>query len=333
MQPAFQSALPERELAVVSCFFNPAGSRKRVANFQAYLAAMRGSGVRCLVVELAFGTNDFAIIGHDDVIQLRSNDVLWHKERLLNIGIKKLLAEGYRKIAWLDGDVTFADSNWPLEIANRLEHANLCQVFESIGVQEHESGAPLVAPSAVKYFRETGELYQQPARRGRPMLNGILKGGQSGFGWAARAEVLQQVKLFEGAVVGGGDKLIYIASLADDFTNDNFEQLSQSRVVCSACGHRNRSEAYTAQLSDWAQRWSGAVAGKVDYARLYITDMYHGRRDDRSYMSRHDILYRNNFDPAADLLHDHAGCLAWVEGKDALKREVEAYFLSRREDV
>jgi hypothetical protein len=330
---AFKSVLPERELAVVSCFFNPAGSHRRVANFQAYLSAMRNSGVRCLVVELAFGANEFAIVGHDDVIRLRTNDVLWHKERLLNIGIETLLAEGYRKIAWLDGDVEFADANWPLELANRLEHANLCQVFESIGVQEHENGPPIVAPSAVKYFRETGRLYQQPARRGRPMLNGILKGGQSGFGWAARAEVLRQVRLFEGAVVGGGDKLIYIASLAEDFTSKSFAQLSQSRIACSACGHRNRSEAYTAQLTDWAQRWSAAVAGKVDYARLYITDMYHGKRDDRGYMSRHDILYRNDFDPAADLYHDATGCLAWREGTDALKREVEAYFLSRREDV
>ncbi|MEZ5571307.1 MAG: sulfotransferase [Halioglobus sp.] len=329
----FQAALPDREMGVVSCFFNPGGSRRRVDNFQAYLAAMKQSGIRCIVVELAFGNNDFVIGDHDDVIRLRSNDVLWHKERLLNIGIKTLLDEGYRKIVWCDGDIEFADANWPLEIANRLEHANLCQVFETIGIQVHEKGPPIVAPSAVKYFRETGRLYRQPARRSWPMLSGILKGGQSGFGWAARAEVLQQVMLFEGGVVGGGDKLIFVASLADDFSQKNFEDLSRSRIACSVCGHRNKSEAYTEQLTEWAQRWSAAVAGKVDYARLYLTDMYHGRRDDRGYMTRHDILYRNNFDPAADLYVDQNGCLAWSPGKEAMQREVEAYFLSRREDV
>lgn len=332
-KPVFESVLPERELAVVSCFFNPGGSARRVSNFQAYLAGMRKSGVRCLVVELAFGDNAFTIVDYDDVIRLRTNDVLWHKERLLNIGISQLLGEGYRKIAWLDGDVIFHDPQWPLEIANRLEQANLCQVFETIGIQTHDSGPPIVAPSAVKYFRETGSLYQQPARRGLSMLTGILKGGQSGFGWAARAEVLQQVPLFEGAVVGGGDKMIYIASLAEDFSAAEFHDLSQSRFTCSACGHRNRSDAYRAQLLAWAERWSAAVDGKVDYARLHLSDMFHGKRDDRGYMTRHDILYRNEFNPDTDLVRDASGCLAWRSGKDALKREVEAYFLSRREDV
>lgn len=331
-KPAFESQLPERELAVVSCFFNPGGSARRISNFHAYLSSMRNSGVRCLVVELAFGNNEFRI-DHDDVIRLRSNDVLWHKERLLNIGISQLLSEGYRKIAWLDGDIVFKDAHWPLEIANRLEHANLCQVFETIGIQTHDSGPPIVAPSAVKYFRETGQLYQQPARRGLSMLSGVLKGGQSGFGWAARAEVLAQVPLFEGAVVGGGDKLMYVASLSDDYSASQFQDLSQSKFACSACGHRNRSEPYRAQLLDWAQRWSAAVDRKVDYARLHLEDMFHGKRDDRGYMTRHDILYRNEFDPVHDLVRDASGCLAWARDKGALKREVEAYFLSRREDV
>jgi DNA-directed RNA polymerase subunit RPC12/RpoP len=331
--PVFSSVLPDRELAVVACFFNPGNSLNRIANFQAFLSSIRSSGVPCIAVELAFGTNDFKITGHDDVIQLRTNDVLWHKERLLNIGIRKALDEGYRKIAWLDGDIVFADANWPLEIANRLEHVNLCQVFETIAIQTHESGPPMVASSAVKYFHETGSLYMQPARKGLPLLRGVLKGGQSGFGWAARAEVLQQQMLFEGAIVGGGDKMIYIASLEQDFSRPEFQALSESKIACKSCGHRNRSDAYREQLGDWARRWSAAVAGEVDFARLHIADMYHGKRSDRGYMTRHDILYRNAYNPMTDLVTDTSGCLAWAPDKDTLKGEVEAYFLSRREDV
>jgi hypothetical protein len=325
--------LPDRELAVVSCFFNPGGSKRRVSNFQAFLASIRKSGVRCLVVELAFGNNEFSIVDHEDVIQLRTNNVLWHKERLLNIGIRKLLSEGYRKIAWLDGDIVFEDPHWPSEIASRLEQANLCQVFSTIGIQSHESGPPMVAFSAVRYFREYDELYMQPARKGRHMLRGVLKGGQSGFGWAARAEVLEKVLLFESAVVGGGDKLMFIASLADNFSDPRFEGLTQSKLACGSCGHRNHSVAYRAHFADWARQWSAAVNGAVDYARLHIRDMYHGTRGDRGYMTRHDIIYKHEFDPAVDLVRDAAGCLAWAEGRDQMRQGVEAYFLSRREDV
>jgi len=327
------SVLPDRELAVVSCFFNPGGSQRRVSNFRAFLASIRSSGVRCLVVELAFGNNEFRIVDHEDVIQLRTNNVLWHKERLLNIGIRHLLSEGYRKIAWLDGDIVFKDPHWPLEIANRLEQANLCQVFSTIEIQSHDSGPPMVAFSAVRYFREFGELYTQPARRGRHLLSGVLKGGQSGFGWAARAEVLEKVMLFENAIVGGGDKLMFIASLANNFSDQHFDGLTQSKFACGSCGHKNRSLAYRDHFLEWAHQWSGAVNGAVDYARLHIRDMYHGKRDDRGYMTRHDIIYRYEFDPAVDLVSDAAGCLAWAEGKDQLREGVEAYFLSRREDV
>ena len=304
-----------------------------MSNFKAFLEGLKPSGVHCLVVEVAFGNNDFVITDHENVIQIRTDDVLWHKERLLNIGIKQLLADGYRKIAWLDGDITFAEDDWPLEVANRLEHANLCQVFETIAVQAYESGPPMVAPSSVKYFRDFDRLYMQPSRRGPSLLKGRLLGGQSGFGWAVRAEVFEKSLLFENAVVGGGDKLMYISSLASDFSDERFLSLTQSKFACKHCGHKNRSEIYREQFHNWAQQWKAAVDGKVDYARLQISDMFHGKRSDRGYMTRHDILYRHNYDPSVDLISDGDGCLSWAEGRDQLKAEVEGYFMSRREDV
>lgn len=329
----FESALPADELAVVSCFFNPGGSARRVSNFKAFLSSIKQSGVRCLVIELAFGSNPFDIVDHDDVIQLRTNDVLWHKERLLNIGIRRLLSDGVRKIAWLDGDIVFDDPEWPLEIASRLEKSNLCQVFETVGIHTHNSGHPIVAESAVKRFQDSGELYAQAPRRGWNLLSGVAKGGQSGFGWAARAEVLEKALLFERAIVGGGDKLIFIASLAQDMSDERFKSLTHSKFACDACGHRNKSQAYEDNFHEWAGQWSSAVGGAVDYARLHISDMYHGQRSDRGYSTRHDILYRNKYDPATDLTGEHSHCFEWSPGKEQLRREVEAYFLSRREDV
>lgn len=329
----FNTALPDKELAVVSCFFNPGRSQKRVKNFKAFLRSMKDSGVRCLVVELAFGSNPFEIVDHDDVIQVRGQHVMWHKERLLNIGIRRLLDDGVRKIAWLDGDILFEDKNWPLEIANRLENSNLCQVFDTISIQTHEGEPPMIAPSAVKYFRQHGSLYSQHTAKGRKLFRGIHKGGQSGFGWAARAEVLEKELLFEHAVVGGGDKLIFAASLTEDVSGSRLKQMTYSKIKCKPCGHNNKSDAYTENFIDWAQRWSEAVGSSVDYARLHIRDMYHGKRSDRAYTARHDILYKHEFNPITDLKSDASDCFQWAPGKDQLQQEIEAYFLSRREDV
>ena len=70
------------------------------------MEGIKKSGVHMLVVELAFNSRDHEI-DHEHVIQLRSNDIMWHKERLLNIGIQRLIEEGYEKIAWLDADIKF----------------------------------------------------------------------------------------------------------------------------------------------------------------------------------------------------------------------------------
>ena len=324
---------PASELAVVACLFNPSGSRSRIKNFKTFLAGIKASGVRVLVVELAFYSNSFQILDHDDVIQLRTNGVMWHKERLINIGIQRLLSEGVRKIAWLDGDIAFADPHWPEEIADRLERSNLCQVFDTVSVSTRDNGAPMLAPSAIKYYQGTGKLFKQSPMNIPNLARGMLGGGQSGFGWAARAEVLEKVPLYENAIVGGGDKLMLAASLAPDFSDGDFQSLTCSKIFCEACGHRNRSGAFSANYLDWAHRWSAAVDGKVDYARLDISDMYHGERSDRGYTTRHDILYRHDFNPDKDLKVQENSCLEWNGDKEALQHEIEAYFLSRREDI
>lgn len=328
-----KSRISRNELAVVSCLFNPNDSPARIKNFRTFLAGVKASGVQCLVVELAFGSSPFQIVDHDPVIRVRTDSVLWHKERLLNIGIQQLLSEGVKKIVWLDGDIVFEEPDWPEEISGRLEHANLCQIFDSVSIQAHREGPPTVAPSSVKYFRENGRLFTQAPVRIKDLLRGMLKGGQSGFGWAARSEVLEKVLLFENAIVGGADKLMLAASLADDLTDNRFGSLTRSNIPCSACGHRNRSVEYSINVMQWAQQWSVAVNGEVDYGRLHIRDMYHGRRSDKGYMKRHDILYRHKFDPATDLKSGASGCLEWSSSQRQLRREVEAYFLSRRDDV
>jgi len=325
--------LAENEFAVVSCLFNPGGSNRRVQNFRKFLSGIKQSGVRCLVVELTLGSNPFQITDHEDVIRLRTDCILWHKERLLNTGIQRLLSEGVRKIAWLDGDIVFEDSRWPVEIVRRLETTNLCQVFETVGVHVHKNGPPLLAPSAVKYFRKYGQLFPQPVQKFGYLAKGLLLGGQSGFGWAARSEVLEKSLLFENAVVGGGDKLMFAASLVADLETARLDSLTHSNIACKACGHRNRSAAYTASYLEWAKQWSAAVRGEVDYARLHIRDMYHGQRTDKGYMKRHDILYQHEFNPATDVKMAVSNCLEWTGRKRQLQREVEAYFLSRREDV
>lgn len=307
-------------LAIVACFFNPSGSKRRVKNFNKFLQGLERSGVHTLVVELAFGSRKFEI-EHEHIIRLRSDSIMWHKERLLNIGIKQLLNAGYQQIVWLDGDITLTNPNWPWLIAAQLEEHRLCQIFSRARI-EAADGTYICKTSAAKRYQENG--YR--------LKNGKVS-GQTGFGWAARADVLQHVLLYENAIVGGGDKMIFMASIIQPHEHDHLKELTYSHIPCEKCGHRNMSLPYTTNYLAWAHRWSQAVNRQVGYVEMEIKDMFHGKRSDRKYMSRRNILFRHEYDPDNDLTVDGNSSFEWADNKQEFSKDMHSYFLSRRENV
>ena len=319
--------------AVVSAFFNPSESTRRVENFLQFFEEVKQSGVNYLMVELAFGDEPF-ILSHDErVIQLRTKSVLWHKERLLNIGIQRLLEEGYEKIAWLDGDISFLDPQWSQRISEKLDEVKLCQVFETIRVVRRPELAPQIALASVSYFRKYGTVLFQNLRVLPELLRGRSLGGQSGFGWAARAEVLREVSLYEHAIVGGADKMILAASLLPLEQFGELEKLTQSYYACPTCGHRNSSAAYTKHYINWAKRWSKAVGGSVGYVLQEIQELYHGPRVNRKYMERRELLFDNNYDPLRDVQDAENASLEWSVPKSKFSNQVWKYFWFRGDDA
>jgi hypothetical protein len=69
---------------------------------------MRRQGVPLFIAELSFNNGDFAVPSNDHVYRFRGHDVMWHKERLLNLVINQLPAQ-YTKVAWIDADAIFPD--------------------------------------------------------------------------------------------------------------------------------------------------------------------------------------------------------------------------------
>lgn len=305
-------------LAIVTCFFNPTHSIRRVKNFNFFMEGIKKAGVHMLVVECAFNSRDHEI-DHEHVIQLRSNDIMWHKERLLNIGIQRLIEEGYEKIAWLDADIKFQTPDWPKLISATLEECNLCQVFSEVLIHDNK-GVSFSSKSSLKSLQMHGDTRSNTSR-----------GAQSGFGWAARAEIFKQISLYEHAVIGGGDKMMLMASVAKNTEDDTLKELTYSSIACENCGYRHKSAAYTSSYITWMKKWNNVVDRKVSYAPVKIEDMYHGKRSDRKYMVRRNILLNHQFDPQHDLVLEDNGCYRWSEHKQELHEEVKAYFLSRRE--
>jgi hypothetical protein len=147
--------------------------------------------------------------------------------------------------------------------------------------------------------------------------------------------VLSEVGLYDAAVVGGGDKLIYAASFgADEGWRARSGRLLETTLPpCPGCGHLGAAPEFLEHYVAWARRWARAVGGRVGFADQSIRSLYHGNRHFRRYQSRRDTLIRHAFDPQLDLTVESSGCWAWGSSKPDLHLEVWNYLFERREDL
>ena len=66
------------------------------------------------VVEMAYGDQEFLVTSPENArhLQLRTTTPLWHRENMINLGIKHLLPEDWKAVAWIDADIEFDSHSW-----------------------------------------------------------------------------------------------------------------------------------------------------------------------------------------------------------------------------
>jgi hypothetical protein len=97
-----------KKLYVVTCISNPVRYHSSYALYQGFRKRVNDAGAILYTVEMAFGDRPFKITDAENPhhIQVRSFFELWHKENMLNIGIRRLPID-WEYVAWIDADVQF----------------------------------------------------------------------------------------------------------------------------------------------------------------------------------------------------------------------------------
>jgi hypothetical protein len=307
--PRAYAAAPD--LWVVTAYFNPAGYATRRRNFASFVRPLIDGGVPHLVVECAFGDASFDRLGASH-LRIRARDLLWQKERLLNLAIAAL-PPSCTKVAWVDGDVLFTNPDWAVETSALLDRFALVQPYgDKINLS---AGAAATAG--------TEEVTVGMARRcgGDPRLVRSVYEihGATGMAWAARRDLLERCGLYDACIIGGGDHAIAHASYGD----------WESDCVAALIGLDTPAHRH---FRRWAERWHGHVRGAIAYTPGTVLHLWHGERADRRYSLRHKEQKRHGFDPTADLRHGPTGCWEWASDKPAMHAWAARYFAERRED-
>jgi hypothetical protein len=140
-----------------------------------------------------------------------------------------------------------------------------------------------------------------------------------GFAWGMRRDAYEAVGgLIDFAICGAGDRHMAMSILGFG---------AQS---CHPKGHPR----YLARVLTWQGR-ARALKQDLGYVEGLITHAWHGRKRDRRYQERWQILVKHQFNPDTDLMHDASGLWQLITETPrqwALRDDLRRYMASRNED-
>lgn len=303
-------------LRAITCYYNPANYVSRRVNFEIFAEKLEQSNVPLTIVECIFPGQEFSLDNEKyDVIRLRSNDVLWQKERLLNVALKRL-PKNTTGVIWPDADVLFDNPNWVNDLERQLEITPVIQPFERVVrlnpgfVNDSESDSVEESYNGFGYNTST---YADALTKGT-----FLAHGHTGFVWAARYDFLRRFGFYDYAIAGAGDDL-----MAHAFTG-TYESPCVKKLLPNATQWKH--------YRDWAEKVA-EVSNKVGYISGKLFHLYHGTVANRKYVQRHEDVSNLGYNPYTDLKVNTNGCWEWTNSAPRqLKEYFNEYFSERKED-
>jgi len=301
------------ELMAITTYFNPCRYQTRRKNYDLFMAGLKATGVPCLTVECAFPGQSFELPKTANVIQIRADTLLWQKERLLNLAAS-WLPTSCKYVAWLDCDILFENKQWGRDLVSVLKQVPVAQVFERCR-RLGPDGLSDVEACAESFASVMGRI-PSSLEAGRYDMH-----GHTGYGWAMRRDLFDEVGLYEAAVSGSADHFMAHAI----YGNYGF-------CVKNALKH---DPLQMSHLEEWGGRFHARVQGGLGVVPGQIKHLWHGDTVNRRYFLRMHEITDLGFNPYTDLIAEPGKALQWHP--DMQKPELEAYFAkyfaSRKEDM
>ena len=308
-----------RQLHVFTSHFNPRRFKSRAKLYRDFVTRVQSAGAVLHTVELAFGNRDFEVTdaANPNHLQLRTTSELWHKERILNLLMRRACQRdsSIRYLAWVDADILFADPLWATECVEMLQHYHVLQMFSTAHnlMPNHELLCSFTG--MIRHWRDSGHLAWNDGDGSDYALK-----YHPGFAWAMTRWAFDQLGgLFDVCIAGSAD----------------------THMAAALCGNWRwgfppalaiGTNCYGEMLRQWARRADVAIERNVGCMEGAVFHAWHGRISQRGYNTRWQVLVDHHFDPLADLQEDAQGCLAWSGHNPGLQDAIRRSLAARNED-
>lgn len=294
-------------LHVIAVTSNPCQFARRYILAREFLSRMeQEANVKVYVVELAYRDQQFYVTDKKNPrhLQIRGTVPLWHKENMINIGVK-LLPSNWKAMAWIDADVEFENVNWAMDTLKVLNGCrDVVQLFShAVDMNKHME--------AMSIFPSFGFQYSKKSRYGGTGINMW----HPGYAWACTKKAYDRMGgLYEYSILGSGDH------------NMSFSFIGQPDKSLNV----DTTNAYKESLRLFQKR---AAQLRLGYVPGVIRHHFHGAKKNRKYHERWQILVDNAYNPFIHITKNRDGLLVPTElCPQKMLDEILAYFAERNED-
>jgi hypothetical protein len=297
-------------LWAITSYFNPIRYESRRSAYKIFRKNLR---VPLVTVELSFdGQFDLQKDDADILIQISGGAIAWQTQRLLNIALKHV-PSSVNKIAWMDCDIIFADSDWPARAEAALDTYCFIQPFsDAIMLRQGEDfkspSASYAKRTAITKLCQNCDLNIIAENRGYNVPFAMLA-------WAGRRDYLEQHQFYDAAIVGGADMLLFAAlNSRPDFAVWRF----------------NLNNIFAQHYKHWATHIPKSCLENFGSIDGEIWHLWHGELINRHRTSRWNIV--KDFNPYLDIKLSNNEVWEFIEEGKKLEAEIRSFFISRQED-
>lgn len=313
-------------LHVVTCLFNPARYNSRWDLYTDFEKRMHDAGAVLHTIRATMGDRQHVekTDHRTHYIDLKVDHLqeIWLKENLLNLALQQIPEEA-KYIAFVDADLSFVRSDIVDATLHALQHYHVVQMFSEamdLGpthnqAKEHGTARQMSHGWCHVNGRLGDDLYGG-AKVAVKDYDGKLIYRHPGFAWAWRRDAITNVGgLMEHVLLGSADWHMAWALIGR----------VEETLGCE-------SASYKRLCLQWQRRAMDHIKGNVGYVDGMLMHYWHGRKSQRGYQTRWQIMAQHGFDPDSDLKKDWRGVLRLTDQKPGLRDAVRQYFKSRNED-
>jgi len=298
----------EEKLHVIAVVSNPCNYRIRYKLTNEFMARMeKEPNIIVYLVELVYKDQTFEVTSSTNKrhLQIRTDTApLWHKENMINLGVKYLLPQNWKALAWIDADVEFDSAHWALDTLKLLNGGrDFVQLFSHCIDMDFNK-------QIMNTFTSFGYQYNKNFKKGQG-----INYWHPGFAWACNRKAYDKIGgIYQQGILGSGDNI-----MCHTF-------IKKAPVSLK----KGMSQEYIDFVTNLQNKVQGLTLG---YIPGPIRHYFHGKKENRNYYGREDILIRYQYSPYTFIEEDSRGLIIPSANcpKEFLKDIID-YFKDRNED-